>query len=47
MRGRKNNFFIDGLITAIFIHYLVMGFSDIVWSINGLLMWLKEVGVLK
>lgn len=39
--------FIDGLITAIFLHYLVMGASDIVWSINSFLMWLKEIGVIK
>jgi hypothetical protein len=39
--------FISGLVTAIFIHYLVMGFSDIVWGINSFLMWLKQTGVLK
>ncbi len=39
--------FISGLVTAIFIHYLVMGFSDIVYSINSFLMWLKQTGVLK
>ena len=44
---KNNNFFVDSLITAIFLHYLVMGFSDIVWNINSLLIWLKEVGVLK
>jgi hypothetical protein len=38
---------ISGLVTAIFIHYLAMGFSDIVWSINSILMWLKQIGVLK
>lgn len=43
----KNNFFIDGLVTAIFLHHLVMGFSDIVWGINSLIMWLKSTGVLK
>ena len=47
---KRHNFFIDALdalVTAIFLHYLVMGFSDIVWSINSFLMWLKEIGVIK
>lgn len=39
--------FISGLVIAIFIRYLVMEFSDIVWSINSFLMWLKQIGVLK
>jgi hypothetical protein len=34
-------------INAIFIRYLVMEFSDIVWGINSFLMWLKQIGVLK
>ncbi len=39
--------FISGLVIAIFIRYLVMEFSDIVWGINSFLMWLKQIGVLK
>ena len=37
--------FINGMVTAIFLHYLIMEFSDIVWGINSFLMWLKEKGV--
>jgi hypothetical protein len=47
MSRKSNNFFIEGLITAIFIHYLVMGFFDIVYSINNLITWLKSVGVIR
>ena len=39
--------FISGLVIAIFIRYLLMEFSDIVWGINSFLMWLKQIGVLK
>lgn len=37
--------FISGLITAIAINYLIVGFFDIVVNINQLLLWLDKSGI--
>jgi len=37
--------FISGLITAIAINYLIVGFYDIVFNINSLLIWLDKSGI--
>lgn len=37
--------FISGLITAIAINYLIVGFVDIVLNINSLLIWLDKSGI--
>ena len=37
--------FIGGLITAIFLNYLITGFVDIVYNVNSLLIWLKQTGI--
>lgn len=37
--------FISGLITAIAINYLIVGFYDIVININSLLLWLDKSGI--
>ena len=36
---------LSGLVTAIFINYLVVGFFDIVYNINSLLIWLNKSGL--
>ncbi len=36
---------LSGLVTAIFINYLVTGFIDYVYSINNLLIWLNKSGL--
>jgi hypothetical protein len=51
MRFKGNNqgcigLFISSLATAIFINYLVVGFIDYVQSINSLLIWLNQSGLL-
>jgi hypothetical protein len=51
MRFKGNNqgcfsLFISSLATAIFINYLVVGFIDYVHSINDLLQWLNQSGIL-
>jgi hypothetical protein len=50
MRFRANNkgclnLFINSLITAIFINYLVVGFVDYWHSINDLMLWVKQSGI--
>lgn len=44
IKGNWNIFqiFISGLVTAIFINYLLTGFIDIVISIDSLLTWLQN-----
>jgi hypothetical protein len=37
--------FLSGLITAIAINYLIVGFVDIVLNINSLLLWLQKSGI--
>jgi hypothetical protein len=37
--------FLSGLITAIAINYLIVGFYDIVTNINSLLIWLDKSGI--
>ena len=37
--------FIGGLISAIFLNYLITGFVDIVYNINSFLIWLKQSGI--
>ena len=37
--------FLSGLITAIAINYLIVGFYDIVMNINQLLLWLEKSGI--
>jgi hypothetical protein len=37
--------FISGLITAIFLNYLITGFVDIVYNVNSLLIWVKQSGI--
>jgi hypothetical protein len=37
--------FISGLVTAIAINYLIVGFVDIVLNINSLLIWLDKSGI--
>jgi hypothetical protein len=34
--------FVSGLVTVIFINYLVTGFTDVVFNINLLLNWLQK-----
>ena len=34
--------FISGLVTAIFLNYLITGFVDIVYNINSLLIWFHK-----
>ena len=51
MRFKNNrqgcfSLFISSLMTAIFINYLVTGFIDYVYSINSLLIWLEQSGIL-
>ncbi|MTJ10543.1 hypothetical protein FJR04_23175 [Anabaena sp. UHCC 0204] len=36
---------LSGLITAIFLNYLITGFVDIVFNINSVLMWLQQSNV--
>ena len=36
---------VSGLITAIAINYLIVGFIDIVMNINNVLEWLQQSGV--
>ena len=36
--------FISGLVTAIAINYLVVGFIDIILNIDSLLQWLEKTG---
>lgn len=37
--------FLSGLVTAIAINYLIVGFYDIVININSLLLWLDKSGI--
>jgi hypothetical protein len=37
--------FLSGLITAIAINYLIVGFYDIVTNINSLLIWVEKSGI--
>jgi hypothetical protein len=37
--------FLSGLITAIAINYLIVGFVDIVVNINSLLIWVEKSGI--
>lgn len=37
--------FISGLITAIFLNYLITGFVDIIYNVNSLLIWVKQSGI--
>jgi len=37
--------FISGLVAAIAINYLIVGFYDIVVNINSLLLWLDKSGI--
>ena len=37
--------FISGLIAAIAINYLIVGFYDIVMNINSVLLWLQKSGI--
>ena len=39
--------FLSGLITAIAINYLVVGFIDIILNIDSLLQWLEQSGAWK
>jgi hypothetical protein len=36
--------FVSSLATLIFIHYLAVGFIDVVLSVNDLLEWLQKSG---
>lgn len=47
MRAIKSfvQIFLSGLITAIAINYLIVGFYDIVMNINQLLLWLEKSGI--
>ena len=38
--------FLSGLVTAIAINYLVVGFIDIILNIDSLLQWLEKSGVM-
>jgi|LakMenE18May11ns_1017448.scaffolds.fasta_scaffold7780597_1 hypothetical protein len=38
---------LSGLITAIFLNYLITGFVDIVYNINSLLIWLNKSGIVE
>ena len=38
--------FIGGLITAIFLNYLITGFVDIVYNVNSFLIWLNKSGLI-
>jgi hypothetical protein len=38
---------LSGLITAIFLNYLIVGFIDIVYNINSLLIWLNKSGIVE
>jgi hypothetical protein len=40
------NIFLSGLITAIAINYLVVGFIDFILNIDKLLQWLQSSGVM-
>ena len=33
---------LSGLVTAIALNYLIMGFVDIVYNINSMLIWLQK-----
>jgi hypothetical protein len=37
--------FLSGLVTAIAINYLIVGFVDIVVNINHILLWLDKSGI--
>lgn len=37
--------FISGLVTAIAINYLIVGFVDIVVNINQVLLWVDKSGI--
>jgi|LauGreSuBDMM15SN_2_FD.fasta_scaffold2723226_1 hypothetical protein len=37
--------FLSGLVTAIAINYLIVGFVDIVFNINQVLLWLDKSGI--
>ena len=37
--------FIGGLVTAIFLNYLITGFVDIVYNINSVLIWFHKSGM--
>jgi hypothetical protein len=37
--------FISGLVTAIAINYLIVGFVDIVVNVNHILLWLDKSGI--
>ena len=37
--------FISGLVTAIFLNYLINGFVDIVYNINSVLIWFHKSGM--
>jgi len=37
--------FLSGLVTAIAINYLIVGFVDIVVNVNSLLLWLQKSGI--
>ncbi len=49
IKGNWNIFkiFISGLVSAIFINYLIVGFIDIVVNIDNLISWLERTGILK
>jgi hypothetical protein len=37
--------FFSGLVTAIFLNYLITGFVDIVYNINSVLIWFHKSGM--
>jgi hypothetical protein len=37
--------FVSGLVTAIFLNYLITGFVDIVHNINSVLIWFHKSGL--
>ena len=36
---------LSGLVTAIFLNYLITGFVDIVYNINSVLIWVNKSGL--
>jgi hypothetical protein len=36
---------LSGLVTAIFLNYLLTGFIDIVYNINAILIWFHKSGM--
>lgn len=47
IRGIKSfiKIMLSGLVTAIFLNYLITGFVDIVYNINSVLIWFHKSGI--